>query len=255
MKKEIILSLVIFLCFSCKRSDIECFECSCVSFFDTTGLLQYHFSSFTPEQWKTMDYAEKLEYRQIPSDFLNKMSTNELFIQFIHMDMAKSVLLYDTPQKGFLREIPKYNFLKELYLRNDVVNYFTGMLNDVNIEKVKNIECRFYYWCLQMLSAQAELINKMNKAETKRYIDIAYKIMENMTRFSSTDKDWRSFSNYTFCTIAFANIMIKYNYEPFTDRIQSDKELQLYLDGNTLLDEYTFPLICDHMLEFYKQLK
>ncbi len=215
MRKIFFLSLIIFCCLSCKKNDIENIELGCVHEFDTKGLNLYTFTPFTDEQWKTSDYSEKMSQRQIPDEFLNKMTTNELFIQFIHMDMAKEVLVAITQQRGFTRAISRYNVLSALYRRTDVADYFIHMLNKIEIDKIQDDECRFYYYCLQMLSAQKELVNKMDNIQTKKYIDTVYKNMEDMTRLSETDVNWEAMSNYTFCLIAFANIMIKYEYIPF----------------------------------------
>ncbi|MDO5666136.1 MAG: hypothetical protein Q4G63_12905 [Bacteroidia bacterium] len=255
MREKIILLLVVIICFSCKKSDVEYPDRECISTFDATGLHLYKFTPFTIEQWKVMDYAEKLKHRQIPPEFMRKMNTDELFIQFIHMDMAKDVLMFNTLQKGFIRAVSRYNVLQELYQRSDAVSYFIQMLNNTNIENVKSDECRFYYLCLQMFSAQVELIGKMNMPDTKRYVDVVYRIMEDMTHLSSINKEWESLSNYTFCTIAFANIMITYNYTPFIDLMRLNKDIDLYINGDIFLDEILFALISDKMLEFYKQLK
>ena len=48
---------------------------SCKQLLDTSGLELYPFDSFTDEEWRTTSYSYKLERRQIPEDFLSKMTT------------------------------------------------------------------------------------------------------------------------------------------------------------------------------------
>ncbi len=74
---------------------IEIEKKDCTAAFGTQGLTLYTFNPFTAEEWKKTDHNELVRRRQIPDDFLKKMNTHELFIQFIYMDMAKDVLLFN----------------------------------------------------------------------------------------------------------------------------------------------------------------
>ncbi len=178
----------------------------------------------------------------------------ELFVQFIHMDMAKDVLLFSTMQQGFRMVIERYNTLQELYRRNDIADYFTRKLREVNIKEVKNNECHFHYLCLRMLSAQKEVIGKMNKSQTLNYINTVSQIITEIAELSFTDPNWQTLSSYDFEMIGYGNIMIKYKYPPFMELMQSNKKVRLYMDGFIPLDEELIGLIENCMIKFYKQL-
>lgn len=260
MKKTVILFfLMSVFYFSCNKDeinkdkiDIEKKDCTVV--FGTQGLTLYTFNPFTTEEWKKTDHKELVRRRQIPDDFLKKMNTHELFVQFIHMDMAKDALLFDTNQQGFRSIINQYNMLQELYKRDDMPDYFIRKLQEVNIKKVKNNECHFHYLCLRMLSAQKEVIGKMNKSQTLSYINTVSQIITEIAELSFTDPNWQTLSSYDFEMIGHGNIMIKYKYPPFMELMQSNKKVHLYMDGVISLDKELIGLIENCMIKFYKQL-
>ncbi len=278
MKKNIILSFLTFVfCFSCNKAEIEVdgnagtssskvqelslptyfsHACECrMPAFSTQGLKQYKFNSFEAEELKKMDYDERVRRRQIPDEFLKKMNTHELFIQFIHMDMAKEVLVFNTIQQGFRTAIGRYNSLQELFRRDDIADYFTKKLQEVNLKEVKGNECHFYYLCLQMLSAQKEVIAKMNKSQILNYINTVSQLRKELDKLSLSDKNWQSRSVYEYQMIGYANIMLKYKYSPFIKLILSNEKIRSYTDGITLSDEELMKLIESYMVKFYKQLK
>ncbi len=260
MKTIVILFfLMSIFCFSCNKDEmnndkIEIEKKDCTAAFGTQGLTLYTFNPFTAEEWKKTDHNELIRRRQIPDDFLKKMNTHELFIQFIYMDMAKDVLLFNTNQRGFRSIIDRYNMLQELYKRDDTPDYFIRKLQEVNIKEVKNNECHFHYLCLRMLSAQKEVIGKMNKSQTLNYINTVSQIITEIAELSFTDPNWQTLSSYDFEMIGHGNIMIKYEYPPFMELMQSNKKVRLYMDGVIPLDKELIRLFENCMIKFYKQL-
>ena len=254
MKKIFVLfCLISVCCFSCKKDKIEVDINNCSTAFSTQGLTLFTFSPFTTEELKHMDYDERVRRRQIPDDFLKKMNTHELFVQFIQMDMAKDVLQFNTTQQGFRNAIKRYNMLQELYKHDDIVYYFTQALSEVDIKELKENDCRFYYLCLQMLSAQKEVIEKMNKSQTINYINTLSQITREIADLSFTDPNWQSLSSYDFIMIGYGNIMTKYEYPPFMELVQSNINVSLYMDGFIPLDKEIIRLIENCMITFYEQ--
>ncbi len=252
MKKIFVLfCLISVCCFSCKKDKIEVDINNCSTAFSTQGLTLFTFSPFTTEELN--DYDERVRRRQIPNDFLKRMSTHELFVQFIHMDMAKDVVLFNTMQQGFRGAIERFNMLQELYEHDDVAHYFTKTLSEVDIKEMKENECRFYYLCLQMLSAQKEVIGKMNKSQTINYINTLSQITREIAELSLKDPNWQSLSSYDFIMIGYGNIMIKYEYQPFMELMQSNGNVRSFMDGFIPLGKELIGLFENCMITFYEQ--
>lgn len=223
--------------------------------FDTIGVKLYLYDKIA-EEWQFLSYEEKLSLRQVPVEIMNEMGTRALFLQFIYMDIAKDILLFNSSQRGIRMSICRLNVLQELYKRDDVVQVFLGMLNDSDLEQIKTTNKHFYFFCLQMLSAQKELIEKMDTTEIKQYIEYVSRIVNKMEALSTSDEDWVSIeTNYTFAALGYGNIMLKNQYLPFVDLIQSDLEVRTFMEGFSMATEHVYTSICSQMGSYYNQLK
>ncbi len=124
----------------------------------------------------------------------------------------------------------------------------------IDLKSINNNDYHFYFHCLQMLSVQPQIVNKMDKASLVKFINVLYQNNENMSRLSDSDTSWSSIQNYYACMMGFGNIMKRYNYAPFNNLINSNNDVNRFMNGHLLLSEDVFLLINNQMLEFYKQL-
>ena len=253
MKRLIYISIIICLVLSCQKENDAINTCP--SFFNTTGLNLYTFSPFTEKEWKTIPHAEKIELRQVPTAFLEKMSNRELLMQFVTMDMANDILLYNAPQAGMIASIERFNILHELYSRANIYRFFMESIYSINFSEIKSNECHCYFFYLQLLSVQHQVITKIPDADLKNYVDMLYFIFEETARLSYIDApNWGATSSYTASILGFGIIMTDCNYLPFIELLESNPDVSKFMQGSEPLSERVLYLINEHMLIFYDQL-
>jgi hypothetical protein len=253
MKRLIYISIITCIVLSCQKDDDTINTCP--SFFNTTELNLYTFRPFTEEEWKTMPHTEKVELRQVPNDFLEKMNNRELLVQFVTMDLANDILLFNAAQAGILASIERYNILHELYAREHIYQFFMESIYSIDFTEIKSNECHCYFFYLQLLSAQQQLISKIPDADLKDYVDMLYYIYEETVRLSYTDpSNWGVASSYTAPMLGFGIVMIDCNYLPFIELLESNIDVSRFMQGHDPLSEYVLNLINVQMSNFYKQL-
>lgn len=223
----------------------------CITMLDTAGLNLYQFNQYPPEQWKGMPYSEKIAQRQIPQDILTRMNNNALFMQFVNCDLAGDVLLYNSIQAGFRHSIESFNMLQELLSRNEIESFFLDKINIIDLSEINSNECHFFFLCLQMLSVQPEVINRINDSNKEEYIQSLLRQKEDIEQLAKNNPDWQIPWSLTSVFIGFGNFMIKYNYRPFIALIESDESVKGFMEGDPLSNEVAL-LIDIHFTSFYR---
>jgi hypothetical protein len=159
----------------------------------------YHFILFTDEEMRNLTYAEKLKRRQIPEDFLTKLTTEALFYQFVSCDLSPGMYLYNTAQVGFRRMVEQLNMLPELLNRRDAGSVFLTILQNVDVSNMDGIDCIYFYECLQRIIAQTEVINNMTERDINKYVRLmmhhqdSIKELSEKTVTGAIPKAWAQF--------------------------------------------------------------
>ena len=203
---------------------------SCEQLLDTAGLKLYPFEPLTDEEWRQLNYASKLERRQIPADYISGMSTKALFYQFVYTELSHNFGVFNHIQGG----VESCNRL----------NMFTTLLNRLNagctlIEILKHINpfdicddgkewpepnCWWFYYCLQVIIGQPEVINNMTDADIDNYIIQQMRFQEAVRSLSESDPyHWGYCMSLGQILYGFYNILIRNKYEPFIQYIENDE--------------------------------
>jgi len=257
--KKILFMLLIALCIvSCHNNynpdeiddDISYLNCeqvydngnyfaNCEEMIDTVGLKLYHFVHFTDEEWRSLPNNIKLERRQIPEDFLRGMTTKELFYQIVYTDVSKNL-------NNFLPE-KRLNMVNELLNRPDAGHVLLELLQMAvpSIEEGGN--CFWWRLCLQIYVAAPEFINCMTDEEICTYIHHQlrwYEITLNLCK-----KDDECICGDTFLIfIGLGHVMIRYEYDPFTQTLKRDKNTNEFIWRPPTLEQ---ALRCDFQVINY----
>ena len=198
---------------------------SCEQLLDTTGLNLYPFVPFTDEEWRMMSYDYKLERRQIPADFLQEMTTKELFYQFVYTDLAKSITLYNTIQLWFMATAQQLNMLPELLNRPNTGFTLLNILQQIDLANIEGGNCRLFYDYLQIIAGQSEVINHMTDKDIDNYILLQMRCLEIIQRLSkSKPYYWEGYQpSLSSITTGLGNAMIRYKFKPFMQLIEQDE--------------------------------
>ncbi len=258
MKNTILILLLMSLFTTNCSNDIEYKEDTNLvsdTIFNFDNLKIYNFKPFSFKQLKTYSYQEKLELRQVPTSFLKQMTPKALFAQFVRMDMAKDVLLFNSPQAGIEHVKNNFNVVQELLNREDSHMFFIESLRNINLNQIQDNEHRFYFYCLTMFAAQKKNISKLNKKETIVMIEIIDDLMTTQSKLSNTKPDfWGNTFDYSSYMLMYANIMIINEFSDFTSLLESNENLSNFvLTG--ILNMPEMKIISEQIASFYKQLK
>ena len=184
---------------------------SCNQLLDVTGLELYPFVSFTDEEWKSMSYDYKLDMRQIPEDFLHRMSTKELFYQIVNTDLSRNMLLYNMPEP-----YRRLNTVPELLNRPDAGHVLLETLQKVDPSKMDGSECFWFDFCLRIFLAQPEVINGMTDMDVDDYIKHQLRCHDVIQKLSKAkNPNWEYPSSVRMILLGLGNVMIRYDFEPF----------------------------------------
>ena len=250
MMKNLIVILTVVLFVSCiKMSDGVDSYCSCEQLLDTTGLKLYPFAPFTDEEWRLMSYDYKLERRQIPEDFLRGMTTKELFYQVVYTDLSKSMVVFNTMQQGFEAVTKQLNMLPELLNRLDAGHVLLEIQQKVDPAKIEGSDCWWFDYCLQIISAQSELINHMTEKDIDDYINLQIRCLK---KDYSVRKDYPASAKLRL--FGLGNIMIRYEYDPFMQTLGKNPVTnEMFWDTQRISEQYALQII--NYVEQFKNSK
>jgi hypothetical protein len=209
---------------------------SCAKPTDTAGIQLISFKPFTEEEMKTMAYDEKVAQRQIPDHLLKNMQTKELFYQFVCCELSGDIYLFNTEQAGFLHAAETLNMVSELLARADAGSVLLHLTNGLEPEMIET-DCFHYYECLLRTIVQPEIIQRMTDEEINELINLF-------------DRHRNTPANLTVILFGYGNILLKYEYEPFVNLMQSNNDLAGFMSGAQIVDERVASLITECITGF-----
>jgi len=189
---------------------------------NTSGLGLYPFVPFTEAEMRTLPYDVKLERRQIPESFLRNMSTKALFYQFVYTDLSKSMLMFNTMQQGFETVTGQLNMLPELLDRPDAGHVLLEILQKVDPAKINGSDCFWFFDCLQMISAQPEVISSMSDTDIDSYVLQQIRCHDAIRSLAKTDENWSYPESVGGILLGLGNVMFMYEFEPFLQLLEKD---------------------------------
>ena len=226
---------------------------TCEQLLDTTGLKLYKFAPFTDE-WgpgKT-PYLELVASRQIPEDFMAKMTSKELFYQFVYCDLSKSMGLFNTVQQGFEAITKQLNMLPELLNRSNAGYILLEILKQEEFEKIEELNDFWFFHCLQIILAQAAVINRMTDENIDNYIQQQMRCHDNIRELSATNNNWECPGSLGITLFGHGNVMIRYKFDPFMQLLKTNQYCSGLMTTAMIKDEQTALLIIDCIENFKK---
>jgi hypothetical protein len=220
----------------------------------TSALNLYSFVPFTDEEWKEMSFVYKLEQRQIPEAFLHKMSTKELFYQYVYCDLSKSVLVFNTIQQGFENTKP-LNMLPELLNRPDAGHVLLDLLQKVDPAKIKSPDCHWFYLCLNMIGAQPEIINRMTDEDIDNYIEQQMRCHNTIKHLSAIDENWEYPASVKTLLFGLGNVMIRYEYDTFVQTLGRHPDTNELIWNTQYMTEQDVAQVIDGVKQFKNRKK
>lgn len=217
---------------------------------EADGLKLYPFISFTEEEMRVMSYAAKLERRQIPIEFLQGMSTKELFYQFVYTDLSRSMLMFNTSQQGFEAVVKQFNMLPELLSRSDVGTVLLDLLEKTNPSSLKGPDCLYWFYCLQIVTAQTEVINRMTNEEIDKYVFCQIRCYDSIRNLSAVSSDWEYPTDVKLLLFGLGNVMIRYEFVPFMQMLDRDMITNELIWDTQYIDEPDALLVIKYVEQF-----
>jgi len=232
-----LLMFVVIGTFGCNKSnEYNDDYWSCEQLIDTYGLELYPFVPFTDEEWRAMSYDYKVERRQIPQDYLHKMTTKELLYQYANTDLSQSIFLFNSLYFGFRASINQFNMLPELLNRPDAGKVIVEILKKVDITRIEK-DCYQWYCFLQMIAAQPEIINGMTDADIDKYIFYQKRCHDAIQELSTINNErWAYPRSAELILIGFCNVMIRYEFKPFKQLLELNPNCEYCVSYDLIID-------------------
>lgn len=242
--------IIIVVLTSCHRNDDT--DDYCARLLDTSDMNLYKFDPFTESDWKAMPYSEKLEKRQVPNDVLSQMSTKELFYQFVTCDLSHNTYMFNIALNGFRRTSESLNTMQTLIKQPDVGSFLIDMIHTVDITKINTSDCFHLFHCAQYILVQQEVIDTFDDLDM--LVDALMLLEENILHASNFNpNEWGVPFSLTAPTYGFGMIMMKYNYMPFIQLMESNEDVAKFMNLTMNLDMNILSLINEYMVNFYFQ--
>jgi hypothetical protein len=223
-------------------------DCRLLTDADDPGL--YPFVPFTNEEWQNLNYRDKLERRQIPEDFLQKMKTEALFFQFAGCDLSPGIYLHNSLQAGFEAMTKQLNMLPELLNRTDAGHVLLVLLQKVELSKIGELGCLHFYECLQRIIAQPKVINNLSNDDVNKYISLMILHQQIIRDLSQKTDFWSYPESSAAILFGLGNLMLRFEYEPFMLLLETNSNVNGLMNGANPKDEQVVSLINNCITEF-----
>ena len=238
-------------CSNNSLSDDNTYFSNCKEMLNTVELNLYPFVQFTDEEMRMLPYNIKLERRQIPEDFLQRMTTKELFYQVVCCDLSKDMLVFNTMQQGF-ESVKRLNMLPELLNRPDAGHVLLEILRKVNPAQIKGSDCHWTCHCLNITGAQPEVINRMTDEDIDDYISQQLRCYDAIQSLDATNPEYHGVNVILF---GLGNVMIRYEFEPFIQMLCNDPITnELIWDTQFITEQFALQVI-DYIKQFKNRKK
>ena len=131
------------------------------------------------EEWKKMDYQEKVQRSQPSSEILKNMNTKELLDCCLEYPFNRDILLFNNPNERFLEVFNNSAVWKEFISRKDAFAVFSKFytrksLDDIakiTNENIRNSE-RFQLYFLEKVVAETSFIDNLSISDKKNLMRI-----------------------------------------------------------------------------------
>ena len=140
----------------------------------------YKYPEYTGEE--TLDWKQAVEFRQIPAETLENMSTDGLIETCLDYPLYSAGMIFSnsTVYKGFLRTLGEFNGLQELMKRTDAPQKLLELYSKATPDKVKVdgesdvLKMRYLHYIM----AQDEILDGLSKEQRKQLLDECMKKVE-----------------------------------------------------------------------------
>jgi hypothetical protein len=257
----IIVFILAFLFFNCKpeigseEGNLVIDSNVCIQITDTTGFNLYYFTPFTEHEWKYESYDYKLQRRQLPENVLELLTLEELFNHCIWWEMAGSMLLFNSSQKGFRGFYDDFNGVRELYKREGVHLFLEEKLRNIDKKDIIESKCWLYNHILEFMYVQEECLTLYQDGEVLNVLGFMFEKVERLAYLTTLELDSYKWIDLGQWMIGIGNILIMYDYEPFIDELENDLELKSFMQGSFNATENVVGKISEFGTEFYNNIK
>ena len=235
---------------------------SCEQLLDTAGLKLYPFVPLTEEERLENPFYIMEELRQIPEDFLCEMTVKELFYQFVNIEVNFTIFvvynIYVTSrQLGFIELTKRLNMLPELLNRPDAGHVLLGLLQKADPRIKEESACFKWFFFLQMILSQREIINLMTDEEIDNYVFELLRCHNTIRCLQKSDSEqWGGYpAGLHEILSGLANVMIKCEFEPFIQTMVSRPVTDdLYWSAGNIKAEDALQII-NYIEQFIKNRK
>jgi len=130
----------------------------------------------TPEKWeKLISLQEMIDACQIPESELEKMSTEGLLETCLSYPLFGNMMLHDSPYRGFLLQIDRFNGLHELLERENAGSVICDLYYNSSLKEVIKADAyptyRFRY--LEYIISQPEILKQLSPEQKQELLDYA----------------------------------------------------------------------------------
>jgi len=222
---------------------------------NTDGLELYIFIPFTEDEMTTMSYDEKLKQRQIPENFLQNMTTKELFYQFVYTDLSKSVLMFNTTKQGFEAVTKQFNVLPELLNRADAGHVLLELLQKVDPSKLRNSDSFYWFHCLQIIIGQKKIISSMTDEEINDFVLQQLYCHDKIRSISNSNKNWEYPASVKELLFGLGNVMIQYEFDLFMQTLNRNPDTNEFIWDTQYMGEQDALQVINYAKQFKMEKK
>jgi len=265
MRKLLFLFFIIFLFSACNgKLDENTYNNgmlkiisldNCPQFSEITNLELYPFVPFTDKEMRELPYKVKLERRQIPEDFLKKMTTKALFYQFVFCELSRTMYAFNTAQAGFEVVVKQLNMIPELLKRPDAGHVLLEIMQKINPSEIVGLDCFHCYYAMNMIAAQTEIINNMTDQDINNYISIQIEQLQTIRELSEKNENWSYPESAGVILFGLGNVMIRYDFEPFMQLLKTNQNINGLMASAMIKNEPDALLIINCINEFKNKMK
>ena len=180
-----------------------------------------------------------------------KMNSKDLFLSFVNSEASHQLGAYNTLQYGFEAVEEQSNVLRELLKRKDSGQVLIEMLVNIDLFKMEELDSFHFFECLQIVTAQSEVINSMTDDNIRKYICFQLHCLNAIQILAETNKAyWGYPESLGSILFGLSNVMIRYEFAPFIQSPEFDHEILGLMSSGMAYDKNIVTLINNYIVEF-----
>lgn len=201
-------------------------------------------------EWKNMSVAERVDASEIPSDLIQKLSTDEIIMYNMNYNFICDMYLSNNMQIGFEQLREQYNGIDTILSRSDSSKRLIQLYKSIDLNELyKNdrySSMRMNY--IEMLLAQDEILTSLTEDEAHELVIACFAKAIQMYNMES--------GRFGISTTLYLGLRCLYEHDPYVKKIiDGNKGLTAFISSSLLdfnnIDNITIGKLVVHFQKNY----